>query len=96
MTENEILKFIERFGSAKTLFLFGYCYWFAKILEERFGGIICYMPIMNHFITRIHNKYYDASGEIKPDEQVYVWSTFQYKYPTECRSIIAGCINKTE
>jgi hypothetical protein len=96
MTEQDILKFIKGFTEVKDFFLFGYCYWFAVILEQHFGGVICYLPIKNHFVTRIHNVYYDASGRVVPDEQVFVWSTYLYKYPTECRSIIRGCIDKIE
>lgn len=96
MIDQEVLDFIKGFDSVKDFFLFGYCYWFARILEERFFGVICYLPIKNHFIVRIHNEYYDASGKVKPDEKVYTWATYQYKYPSECRSIVRGCINKTE
>ena len=94
MTESEILKFIKGFESVKDFFLYGYCYWFSFILADHFDGQICYMPIKNHFITRIHNVYYDASGKVIPDEQVYSWATYQYKYPAECRTITRDCINK--
>lgn len=96
MTEQDILKFIKGFKEVKDFFLYGYCYWFAKILEDHFGGIICYLPVQNHFVTRIKNVYYDANGKFTPDEEVFVWSTFQYKYPHESQSIIRGCIDKTE
>jgi hypothetical protein len=96
MTEQDILKFIKGFTEVKDFFLFGYCYWFAVILSEQFMGQICYLPIKNHFITRIHNIYYDASGRVIPDEQVYSWAYYQYKFPSECKSIVRGCINKTE
>lgn len=94
MTDQEVLDFIKGFKEVKDFFLFGYCYWFAVILEQRFMGQICYMPIKNHFIVRIHNEYYDASGKITPNEKVYSWATYQYKYPTECRVITRDCINK--
>lgn len=41
------------------VFLHGYYYWFAKILELRFEGTIYYLPIDNHFITKIDNNFYN-------------------------------------
>lgn len=86
--------FIKGFDEVRDFFLYGYCYWFAVILKKRFNGTIYYMPIKNHFIVRINNDYFDASGKIVPDEKVYTWAMYQYKYPTECRVITRDCINK--
>lgn len=68
---SEVLDFISRFneptGAAREMFLNGKCYWFAVILSERFKEMhpdIAYNPIDGHFTTRIHGRYYDASGDV--------------------------------
>lgn len=38
-------------------------YWFARILEEKFGGVVYYLPGLKHFITGIDHTYYDIEGE---------------------------------
>lgn len=46
------------------LFTNGYCYYFAKILEEAYpGGVICKPWPIGHFIYKYDNKYYDIDGE---------------------------------
>lgn len=76
ITKLDILDFIENFrtksgefdkkteGSVRHLFTDGYCYYFAKILEEAYpGGIICKPWPIGHFIYEYHDKYYDIDGE---------------------------------
>ena len=57
--EDEIRGFIERFNGAKDTFLHGCCYWFARILYERFKdrgiqerccSFILYEPVEGHFL----------------------------------------------
>lgn len=97
MTNSDsINKFINGFKPVKDFFLNGYCYWFAKLLEDRFNGVIYYMPIKNHFISRINGHYYDANGKIEPDETVYLWSVYEIKNPIEAKRITKYCINKEE
>ena len=68
--ENEIQEFIrgfKRYDRSDVLiktFLEGYCYYFAVILQERFGGEILYEPIEGHFITKIGCSYYDIRGDV--------------------------------
>ena len=64
MANEEVLQFIRGFAPAQTLFLNGYCYWFARILTERFAGWIMYEPVDNHFMACIGYEYYDASGMV--------------------------------
>ena len=45
-----ILDFISHFKDAQDTFLYGCCYWFAFILNERFGGTTMYLPVENHFV----------------------------------------------
>lgn len=93
-----ILQFINNFKrlhpqEIEDSFLCGNCYWFAKILEIRFNGEICYLPIENHFITKIENKYYDISGELTEfSEKVYLWEDYMKIDELETGRIIKYCI----
>ena len=71
----EVLEFIRRFktyddvGILEETFSRGYCYYFAVILQERFGGEILYDPIEGHFVTRIVDEdwrvhLYDITGDV--------------------------------
>jgi len=102
-----VIKFIIDFRSyeygyphsiLEDVFLSGYCYYFALILQSRFGGEILYDPVEGHFVTAIydtyHNEYrlYDIRGEVTDKykyKELYsqqVWSTIP--------SIVKGCILK--
>lgn len=94
---NEILKFIEKFKfkykeELVEVFTTGNCYYFAIILKERFNGEIYYMPIINHFICKIENKYYDITGEVNPSEHPYKWSEYKLEDKKHTNSITKYCI----
>ena len=97
---DEVLTFITRFkepspAAAQDLFLYGDCYWFAYILTKRFPqGEIYYLPIANHFITKINGNYYDITGQITPKEEVIKWNIFRVMEPLEAHRIERDCINK--
>lgn len=60
---NEILRFIERFKGSEDVFLHGCCYWFARILWERFhsqvySATIVYESVEGHFLTEIRTDFY--------------------------------------
>ena len=66
----EVLEFIKRrWRGHEELFLNGNCYWFARILCERFPYLkIMYLPVEGHFVA------YDEAEDIKYDvtgEKVY-------------------------
>ena len=67
---NDIIDFINRrWNNNKELFLTQNCYWFAKILCERFPNLImAYLPTEGHFVTYdAENKcIYDVTGKVKP------------------------------
>lgn len=79
---NEVIDFINNFKKLNLVqieesFLYGNCYWFARILVDRFtfydywkthSASIMYNFIDNHFFAKIDNRYYDISGEIFPKE----------------------------
>ena len=77
----DIEDFIENFRTKKgefnedtsgdiiRLFVDGYCYHFAKILENAYPyGKVCKTWPMNHFVYKYNNKYYDIEGEYVPNE----------------------------
>ena len=51
----DVINFISYFQGSEDVFLFGCCYWFAHILNERFKQEyitrICHEPIEGHFVT---------------------------------------------
>ena len=90
-------KFINNFKSSNPKeieknFLFGNCYWFAFILAERFGGEIYYLPIKNHFITKINEIFYDITGKVALEERAYKWTTYKTFDPLEANRIERDCI----
>lgn len=93
-----ILEFINNFKrlhpqEIEDCFLCGNCYWFAQILQLRFGGQICYLPIENHFLAKIGERYYDISGEITEfSEKVYLWEEYMWQDELETQRIIKYCI----
>jgi len=103
-TESEILNFIKRFqneGTVKT-FTEGCCYWFAKILDERFNEFdyepqICYNPKENHFATLINFRLYDITGdlgEMKDLPDWKYWDKYQYKEDEKVvERLYRDCIN---
>lgn len=63
-----VLDFIHRRFSKDCDWTNGNCYWFAKILQERFpGGVIIHEPIEGHFLYYYKNTYYDWNGVYKGD-----------------------------
>lgn len=51
--------------STKDLFLNGYCYDFAYMLQRTLGGDICYSEHLHHYFLRVDGVCYDVTGEIK-------------------------------
>lgn len=78
------------------VFLHGYCYWFAKILELRFEGTIYYLPIDNHFITKIGNNFYDIRGKLNGNQfnPCVNWEEYQLIDELEVSRIYRDCIRK--
>lgn len=77
----EILEFIENFrcglgqftdeesGITQRLFENGFCYYFAKILQDAFpGGELCIPWPIGHFVYKYNDEYWDISGEYNPKQ----------------------------
>lgn len=75
----EVLDFISHFKGSENMFLHGCCYWFAKILYDRFSSDekwlgwkidIRYEPVEGHFVACFYNKssrsskYFDIRGDV--------------------------------
>lgn len=58
----EILDFINRRFPTDSNWLSGNCYYFAKILQLRFGGELYYDLVDGHFLLMLNGRFYDWSG----------------------------------
>mgnify|MGYP000181991176 CR=1 FL=1 len=94
---SDILDFISNFKDAQDTFLYGCCYWFAFILNERFGGTTMYLPVENHFVQAIGKRLYDVSGDVTVDYMyayIIPWANMEHYDSSLHRRIVRDCINK--
>jgi hypothetical protein len=94
----EILDFINTFKERhpqeiEDVFSNGFCYWFAKILELRFGGTIFFNPESIHFATLINDYLFDIYGIIDADECWIDWEDYVLTHDID--GIYHSCILKT-
>lgn len=100
MINNEvILDFIAQFRElgAENCFSNGMCYWFARILQDRFGGLITYDLVENHFGFKEiidTEKVYDITGDVTNKYNWVLWIDYQIQDPIHSSRIIRDCINK--
>lgn len=88
---NEFKKFEKNNVLVKT-FTTGYCYYFALILNHRFGGNILYCCEEGHFITKIGNYMYDITGNVTNKyKNSKLLTEKEWK---ENKTIVYGCIEK--
>lgn len=98
--DTRVKNFIDDFkgeykNELEDVFMNGYCYWFANILSTRFNGNIYYLPIMNHFVAKIYNNFYDIKGNANHySETKYKWELYQKLEPLESERIKKYCIDK--
>ena len=93
--KNEILDFINRRFSDKRGWLNGNCFWFAKILCERFSFTeICYCPVAGHFVTRdlSDGLLYDCNGIYETDENPIPLSVIQREDHLWYNRLIRDCL----
>lgn len=94
---SDILDFIDKFKfkhreELEMVFMNGNCYYFAVILRERFNGDIYYLPILNHFVCKIGDLYYDVTGITTIDELPYKWDSFAEYDDIQHKRIIEDCV----
>lgn len=76
-----VQQFLHRFHISQDVtdvFTCGCCYWFAKILYERFllsnGAEMMYDEVLNHFGTKVSGRVYDITGDVTDKYNWKPWS----------------------
>jgi len=92
MVQDEILEFIHRRWMKDADWTCGNCYWFAKILCERFANLqMWYCPILGHFIAGRDGKFYDWNGIYIPQEQPILFEDIHRSDPLWYERLIQNC-----
>lgn len=108
---DEVELFISKFKEVfreeiQFVFYRGFCYWFAFILADRFGGEIWYNSKIVHFACKIQGRLYDIYGEvdkgISPVTGEYdgseaywqSWEEYQVMNHDEAEQVVNSCIKK--
>lgn len=92
--KEQILDFISRRFSQNCHWLDGNCYYFAVILKNRFpSGTIYYDVVYGHFVFDINGRFYDWSGEIKPQGKLVEWDKLGEYDELVKQRVIKECIN---
>lgn len=90
---DEIIEFIKRRFPTDCNWTTGNCYYFSLILKDRFPtGAIFYDVIYGHFIFKYKNKYYDWTGEIRPEGYLVEWDKFDEYDSLQKKVIIRDCV----
>lgn len=99
--KKEVLDFISKFQNDGTIKIFteGCCYWFAKILCERFKmpnykTDLMYNQVSGHFAAIIDGNMYDITGEIPSSDEWTLWDTWRKEEPVYGKTVIRDCIYK--
>jgi hypothetical protein len=98
-----VLRFIERFTNSGTkeevidIFTNGCCYWFAKILFERFADSdfsthVVYDEVANHFGCYIDGAVYDITGDITDKYTWRSWYDVNHTDKLHAERISRDCI----
>ena len=104
----EITTFIENFKrrgdrqKIEEFFLNGCCYWFMRILDERFGrqGQFLYDIKNNHFVyyfPQLNDAVFDIRGYLgsarEQDADYKYWDKYVYCDPLHYSRIVDNCVN---
>ena len=92
---NEIIDFIQRrFNYTDANWLNGNCYWFAKILKDRFEDLeIYYEPVRGHFMSGDGNHFYDYTGLLTElDSNPILLSEIAKSEPNMYRRLVEDCV----
>lgn len=98
-----VQKFIARFNHNEKYeevidtFKNGCCYWFARILYERFSFeadeiYIVYDEVINHWGCYIDGLVYDISGEVTTDYNWELWSAVMARDELLAARLVRDCI----
>ena len=70
---------------------------FARALAEYFNGEIYYLPIENHFITKIGDEFYDIRGLLSGLLETPIqWSSYKTIDCLEWHRIMRDCIKNKQ
>lgn len=95
------LKFISRFtadGRREEVidcFMNGCCYWFARMLAERFldcAPVLMYAPVEGHFATLIFDRVYDITGDVTDKYKWERWVDYRSREPGQGKIIRRDCV----
>ena len=95
--DKKVLDFIRGLSDKTdtSLFLSGYCYYFAQILLSRFPyGVLMYHH-SNHFMVDINGRLYDASGDVTEkysDNMITTWDDLVDEDQVLVLRLIRDCI----
>ena len=91
---DKVLDFIKRRFQNDSNWTTGNCYYFAVILQSRFGGTIYYDVIDGHFVTEIGGILYDWNGVVNTQgyHRYIKWSVFEDYDSIQKERIIEDCI----
>ena len=92
--EQEVLDFIHRRFPQDSNWTSGNCYYFAKILLERFySGDIYYDVIDGHFVYGNNGEYFDYNGKVSQEGRHLIkWKNFTFYDYSQYLRILRDCI----
>ena len=93
--KDEVLNFINRRFKDNCHWNDGNCYWFARILCDRFNNLeLCYDSIPGHFVAfhRGKNKVYDWNGIYKPQSELIPLWLIKIKDKSWYNRLIRDCV----
>lgn len=97
----KVLKFISRFtgnGHREEVidcFMNGCCYWFAKVLAERFkecAPLLMYAPVEGHFGALVGGRVYDITGDVTERYNWVGWDQYRRSEPSQYKIIRRDCV----
>ena len=92
---DEIIEFIKRRFPKDCNWLDGNCYYFSKILHDRFEtGKILYDVVYGHFLYEYKDNYYDWTGKVSKEKynNTVPWELFKNYDEIQYKIIIRDCI----
>ena len=93
INKNEVEEFINRRFTVDCNWTTGNCYWFAKILADRFWLKIYYLPIEGHFVAGDGQLFFDFNGEyIVKDEPILNFDELETFDKLQYDRLVRDCI----
>ena len=91
--EQEVLDFIKRRWRKDANWTDGNCYWFARILCDRFDQLdIYYLPVDGHFVAGDGEQFYDFNGVVCTDEKIILFEKIKETDSLWYEHIVRDCV----